>query len=239
MLATRLADEPGLHVVSSLAGRLAAPHPPAGEVRSGGFGGAAAMADWLRERTPALVVDATHPFAAQVSAHAVTAAQASASALLRLQRPGWQAQPGDRWWRAPSLAAAADLVPALGRRPLLTTGRQGLAVFTEHPAWAALDPLVRCVEPPSAPVTARTTVLLARGPFTLAGELALLREHHVDVLVTKDSGGEQTRAKLDAARDLGLPVVVVDRPEVPPAPSVATVEEAVAWVRGRIGAADR
>ena len=192
------------------------------------------MAEWLRSRAPALVVDATHPFATQVSAHAVDAAARTVSPLLRLQRPGWQAQQGDRWWRVATLGAAADLVPTLGRRPLVTTGRQGLTAFTEHPACSALDLLVRCVEPPRGPMPPRTKVLLARGPFTVAGELTLLREHRIDVVVTKDSGGVETSAKLAAARELGLPVVLVDRPAAPCAATVASVDEALAWVHGHL-----
>ncbi len=238
-LAANLVGVSGLRVVSSLAGRLDAPHLPVGEVRTGGFGGTEPMADWLRARVPALVVDATHPFAVQVSIHAVAAAGRTDTPLLRLQRPGWQAQQGDRWWRVGTLRAAADLVPTLGRRPLVTTGRQGLRAFTEHPGCAALHLVVRCVEPPREPTPPKTTMLLARGPFTVADELTLMREHRIDVVVTKDSGGADTSAKLAAARALGLPVVLVDRPTAPRAATVTTVDEAIAWVLGRVSAASR
>lgn len=230
---------PGLRVVSSLAGRLDAPHVPVGEVRTGGFGGVEPMADWLRARAPALVVDATHPFAVQVSTHAVAAAGRTDSPLLRLQRPGWRAHERDQWWRVQTLGAAADLVPTLGRRPLITTGRSGLTAFTEHPGCAALDLLVRCVERPHEPTPRKTTVLLARGPFTVADELTLMREHRIDVVVTKDSGGIDTSAKLAAARALGLPVILVDRPTAPSAATVATVDETLAWVRGHVDGVSR
>lgn len=232
-LAARLDAVAGLRVVSSLAGRLAEPAPPGGEVRSGGFGGVDGLAAWLRAHEPAVVVDATHPFAEQISRHAVLAARATASPLLRLQRPGWTPQDGDRWLRVPDVRAAADLLPTVGRRPLITTGRQHLAAFTGHPACSLLHVVARCVEPPTGPLPTRTTVLLAQGPYSLAGERALLSEHRIDVVVTKDSGGDQTRAKLDAARELGLPVVMIDRPSAPEGPTVATVAQAELWVLDR------
>jgi precorrin-6A/cobalt-precorrin-6A reductase len=241
-LAARLvdrADPAGLRVITSLAGRLAQPRLPAGQIRSGGFGGIAPLAAWLARHTPALLVDATHPFAARISEHAWAAAAATGTPLLRLARPGWVAGPGDRWWRVPELRAAADLLPTLGARPLVTTGRQDLAAFTENPACARLDLVLRCVEPPGHPLPARTTVLLASGPYTLAAERALMRQHRIDVLVTKDSGGESTRAKLDAARELGVPVVMVDRPHSPRGaaaiPTVTTVGQAERWVLDSLG----
>ena len=159
--------------------------------------------------------------------------RASAAAgvpLLVLRRPGWQAGPGDDWRRVPALPEAAALLPDLGERAFLTTGRQGLGAF------AGLDRtwfLARCVDPPEPPLPARLQVLLDRGPYTVDGELALLREHRIDVLVTKDSGGEQTVAKLTAARTVGIPVVMVSRPPTPAAPTVATVADALAWVLAR------
>ncbi|MGN7142591.1 precorrin-6A/cobalt-precorrin-6A reductase, partial [Streptomyces pseudogriseolus] len=132
--------------------------------------------------------------------------------LLVLRRPGWGPGPGDRWHPVPSLDAAAAALPGLGRRVFLTTGRLGLAAFA---GLTELSFVVRSVEPPEPPLPPHTDVLLARGPFTVADETALLREHRVDVLVTKDSGGAATSAKLTAARDLGLPVVVVRRPPLP------------------------
>lgn len=238
-LAVRLGDVPDLRAVSSLAGRLDDPRLPVGEVRSGGFGGVNGLAAWLRANSPAMVVDATHPFAGQISGHALAASELAQSPLLRLQRPGWTARAGDRWLRVPDVAAAADLVPTVGRRPLLTTGRQDLASFTGHPVCSLLDLLVRCVEAPDTPLPARTTVLLARGPYTFAGDRALLRERGIDVLVTKDSGGDRTRAKLDAARELGLPVVMIDRPPASPGvATVASVAEAEQWVLDALSRAD-
>ncbi|WP_274564191.1 cobalt-precorrin-6A reductase [Streptomyces spiramyceticus] len=212
-LAQTLAPRPGLRVTTSLAGRVSQPRMPEGEVRTGGFGGAEAMAAWMRTHGVTAVVDATHPFAAVISANAAEAAAASGTPLIALRRPGWEPGPGDRWHMADDLADAATRLPALGRRVFLTTGRLGLAAF------AALDELhflVRSVEPPEPPLPRNCDILLDRGPYTLDGETDLLRTHAVDVLVTKDSGGPATAAKLTAARDLDLPVVVVRRPPPPP-----------------------
>ena len=225
-LAADLVDD-GMAVVSSLAGRVAHPLLPPGEVRIGGFGGAAGLAAWLREQRPAAVVDATHPFAAAMTAAAAEAAAAAGVPLLRLQRPGWTAGPGDDWRWVGSLEEAAVAVAGFGS-VFVTTGRQGLAAFADVPGHC----LVRTVDPPEPPLPRRVTVVLARGPFSVADETALMREHAVDVLVTKDSGGSMTAAKLTAARDLGVPVVLVRRPPLPAGVPVAgSVAAARAWVR--------
>ena len=144
-----------------------------------------------------------------------------------LRRPGWSPRSGDRWHRVADLDAAARALPSVGGRALLTVGRQGVAAFaTVSDVWF----LLRCIDAPSDPLPPRSQVLLTRGPFTVAGELALLRDHAIDVVVTKDSGGSATAAKLDAARELGLPVVVVDRPPGPGLPSVADVDAVIAWL---------
>lgn len=222
----------GAKVTSSLAGRVARPKLPPGEVRIGGFGGADGLAEWLRAHRVDAVIDATHPFARTISFSAASAAAAVHVPLLALRRPGWVPVEGDRWHRADSLGGAAQLLPSLGRRVFLTTGRMGLAAF------AGLDTLwflMRSVDAPDAPCPARMEVLLDRGPFTLDGERELLRRHRVDVLVTKDSGGDATAPKLAAAREAGIPVVVVRRPPVPEGvPVAATPEGAVAWLRARL-----
>jgi precorrin-6A/cobalt-precorrin-6A reductase len=219
----------GVDVLSSLAGRVADPVLPEGDVRIGGFGGAEGLADWLAGHRPGAVVDATHPFAARITASAASAAAASGTPLLRLQRPGWAPRAGDRWRFVDSLGAAAAAVAGY-RSVFLTTGRQGVRAFADLPGRV----LVRMVDPPAEPLPAGATLLLDRGPFSVADELALMREHAVDVVVTKDSGGSMTEAKLTAARELGLPVVLVRRPPLPAGvPVVATVEEALAWVRAQ------
>ncbi|MFH8497209.1 cobalt-precorrin-6A reductase [Streptomyces coeruleorubidus] len=227
-LAELLNDTPGLTLTSSLAGRVASPRLPPGEVRIGGFGGAEGLAAWLREHRVDVLIDATHPFAGTISFHAARAAATAHVPLLALRRPGWVPVEGDDWHDAGSLEEAARLLPALGRRVFLTTGRMGLAAF------AALDDLwflVRSVDAPEAPHPARMDVLLDRGPFTLDGERELLRRHRIDVLVTKDSGGAATAPKLTAAREAGLPVLVIRRPLVPEGvPVVTGPEEAARWV---------
>jgi precorrin-6A/cobalt-precorrin-6A reductase len=228
-LATLLVAEAGVRVVTSLAGRVSDPILPDGEVRIGGFGGPAGLADWLRANRIQALVDATHPFAVGITGSAAAASRSSGVALLRLQRPGWVAGSGDWWIRVPSLAQAAAALADLGERVLLTTGRQGLATF------APLDRhwfVVRSVNPPDPPVPCRMLALLDRGPFTVDGELDLMRKHAIQVVVTKDSGGNMAAAKLAAARVLGLPVVMVDRPPQPNVPTVTSVDEVVDWVRG-------
>ncbi|MFD6495149.1 cobalt-precorrin-6A reductase [Streptomyces sp. NPDC060188] len=234
LLATDAADSPpGPRVTNSLAGRVAAPRLPPGAVRVGGFGGAEGLAAWLREHAVDALVDATHPFAGTISFNAAKAATDARVPLLALRRPGWTAVEGDAWHEAGSLEEAAELLPTLGRRMFLTTGRMGLAAF------AALDDLwflVRSVEAPASPHPSRMEVLLDRGSFTLDGERELLRRHRIDVVVTKDSGGAATAPKLTAAREAGLPVVVVRRPPVPDGVRVVSgPEQALRWLTDECG----
>lgn len=226
-LAAALAPCNDLRVISSLAGAVANPRLPAGEVRVGGFGGPERLAAWLRSERVDAVVDATHPFAERISASAAAACWAAGVPRLRLERPGWTPRPGDRWEWVDSLEAAARAVPELGRRAFLTTGRQGLAAFADV---RGVSFLIRCVDPPAGRLPAEHELLLDRGPYTLAGERGLFERHGLDVLVTKDSGGEHTAAKLDAARELACPVVVVRRPARPRGERVTVVEDAIAWV---------
>ncbi|MFI6625241.1 cobalt-precorrin-6A reductase [Streptomyces sp. NPDC050528] len=225
-LAAELTALPEAKVTTSLAGRVSRPGALAGDVRIGGFGGAEGLAAWLREHHVDALVDATHPFAESITANAARAGAATGVPVVVLRRPGWQPGPGDHWHTVASLEEAADALPALGHRILLTTGRLGLAAFAHL---AQLHFVVRSVEPPEPPMPPDVDVLPARGPFTVADEAALLREHRIDVVVTKDSGGAATAAKLTAAREAGVPVVVVRRPPLPegvsPVPDVAGVLE--------------
>jgi precorrin-6A/cobalt-precorrin-6A reductase len=229
-------DAAGVAVTSSLAGRVQRPRLPAGETRIGGFGGPEALARWIGEHGVRAVIDATHPFAQRISASAAQACPQAGVALLRLERPGWSERTGDSWQWVGDLDAAAAAVALAGPRPggraagrrrvLLTTGRQGLAAFADvDDAWF----LVRCVDPPQPPLPRHHELLLDRGPYTLEGELALVDQHRIDLVVTKDSGGPHTVAKLDAARERGLPVVVVRRPPRLDVPTVTTVQEALEW----------
>ncbi|MEV7424736.1 cobalt-precorrin-6A reductase [Streptomyces sp. NPDC091212] len=228
-LAEALHGRTRFRVTTSLAGRVARPVPPPGDVRVGGFGGADGLARWLREHRVDALIDATHPFAATISHNAALAAASTRVPLLALRRPSWEPVAGDDWRTVGSLDEAAEALRGLGaRRVFLTTGRMGLAAF------AHLDGpwfLVRSVDAPEPPCPARTEVLLDRGPFTLDGEREILRRHRIDAVVTKDSGGAATAPKLTAAREAGVPVVVVRRPPVPEGVAVAeTVEDAVEWV---------
>lgn len=226
-LAARLSAR-GLQVVTSLAGRTSAPLEVEGTVRVGGFGGTSGLSTWLSSSSPGVVVDATHPFAARMSGAAAVACAAAGVPLVRLLRPGWTAGPGDRWERVASLDAAAARVDAVGSRAFLAVGGGGVAAFAGVRAWC----LVRSIEPPDAPLPAAGEVVLARGPFGVGDEVALLRRWAIDVVVCRDSGGPLD-GKLTAARTLELPVLVVDRPPPPPGvPVVGSVDAAVGWVTG-------
>jgi precorrin-6A/cobalt-precorrin-6A reductase len=218
-------------VVSSLAGRVTDPRLPSGEVRVGGFGGIDGLVEWLRANDITAVVDATHPFADTMTAHAVAATARVGVPLLVLRRPGWTPEPGDDWRWVDSVDEVAANLP--GERVFLTTGRQDIGVFARCSQFF----LARSVDPPEPPLPQRIHVVLDRGPFTVDGEVELMRTHAVDVLVTKDSGSEQTAAKLVAARRLGIPVVIVRRPPAPDVPTVSTVDGAVEWVRRGSGEA--
>ena len=228
-LAAALSTDSPARVVTSLAGRVARPRLPHGETRVGGFGGPDGLARWLRDERIGAVVDATHPFANRISTSAVTACAQTGTPLLVLRRPGWTAGPGDVWHRVPDLTAAAAALPALGSRAMLTTGRQSLAAFAPL---SGVFFLIRTVDPPQPPLPADRVLLLDRGPYTVDGERTLMRTHAIDVLVTKDSGGDETYAKLVAARELGLPVLMVNRAAASPAPTVSDVNAAVTWLAG-------
>jgi len=222
----------GVDLISSLAGRVREPRLPDGPVRVGGFGGADGLAAFLREEGITHLIDATHPFAAGITANAAHAAADAGVPRLMLCRPAWELDPD--WETVADIAAAAAAVREWpGESVFLTTGRRDLDAFTADSAHRFL---VRTVDPPDGPpLPPSMTVILDRGPYTVEGESALLRAHHIGLLVTKNSGGPMTAAKLQAARDLGVQVVVVARPPLPPDSTVvATVPEAVAWVSAQI-----
>lgn len=227
-LAARLVER-GDTVVSSLAGRVSDPALPVGEVRTGGFGGVDGLAEHVLASGYTAVVDATHPFAAQITGNAVAACARAGVPLVRLQRPGWTEHPhaAEFTW-VDDVEAAREVAEGLGHRPFLTTGRQQLEAFA---GWDDRYVLARVVDPPDWTVPPSWEVLRARGPYSYEAERALLDSRAVDVLLTKDSGGALTAAKLTAAHDLGVPVVVVRRPAVPEGVrTVGTVDDAVAAI---------
>lgn len=220
----------GQRVISSLAGRTESPRLPAGEVRIGGFGGVEGLMDYLRQQGIRCVIDATHPFAAQMGWHAWGACRLSGVPLLRIERPPWTPAPGDRWEEVAGWSEAVERLRWINaRRVFLAIGRQELQHF------ASLDDLwflIRLVSPPDPlPPFRQAEWLYARGPFALADERDLLDRYRIDAIVCKNSGGEATAAKLIAARERGIPVVMRKRPPRPPeVQSVATVEAALAWL---------
>ena len=218
----------GIDVVSSLAGVIEGPRMPPGQVRVGGFGGADGLADYLREHAVEAVVDATHPFAARISGNAAAACTATSTALMRLERPSWAERPdASDWCWVDDLAAARIAAGERGRRIFLAVGRQGLAELAD---WTEPAIVARVVEPPAVALPANWQLLCARGPFPVAEERALFAAHRIEVLVAKDSGGPTT-AKLDAAAELGVAVVMVRRPPAPDGvAAVASVAEAERWL---------
>lgn len=237
-LAGTLVDR-DLDVVSSLAGRVSTPRLPAGDTRVGGFGGVDGLATFLRDQGVERVIDATHPFATTMTRHGVEAARLVGIPFVRYARPGWASHPRAATWTwVSSYDEAREAAGRIGRRPFLTTGRQTLPHFLEQ--WSEREVLVRVVEPLAEEPPARWRVVLDRGPYHLDGERALISGARVDVLLTKDSGGAYTAAKLSAADELGIPVVVVSRPDLPSgACEVATLEAAVDWVLGPGSAQER
>lgn len=232
-LAERLASDPRFETLLSFAGRTARPERPATPSRVGGFGGAPGLAAFLREGAYSALIDATHPFAAQISSHAVWAAAAVAVPLLRVVRPLWQPVAGDQWIEVDDMQAAAHALGATPRRVFLTIGRQEVAAFAAAPQH---DYLLRAIDPfdPGLP---RTRVLAARGPFSLEAERALLERERIELLVSKNAGTNATYPKLAAARALSIPVVMVARPRLPPAPETDSLDDVLAWLEHLHGAA--
>lgn len=232
-LARELQGNERLHCISSLAGRTEQPVLPPGEVRSGGFGGIAGLSDYLVREKIDLVLDATHPFAAQMARHAFEACRALGLPRAKLVRPPWVASPGDRWTMMPSVTAAAVFLrfhPA--HRIFLTVGRQELGPFVplgggerNGTRWF----LTRLVDPPGDDVALPAgDVVLGRGPFTPDDEAALMRQHRIDLLVTKNAGG--SAAKIAAAAELHIPVLMIERPPLPPGEIVESTGAALAWI---------
>lgn len=228
-LVERFADA---RIITSLAGRTTNPRLPKGEIREGGFGGADGLADYLKTENVDLLIDATHPYAATITAHAARAAVTANVRRIALVRPAWTARPGDRWTHVPDMAGAVWEISRASDACLITTGIQDLSAFAPI---VTTKLYVRLIEAPTEPLPLPDAeIVIGRPPYKVDEERVLMQMLGIDLLVTKNAGGDGTRAKIDAARDLGIPVIMIDRPAPPPGETVASVEEAVAWVEGQL-----
>lgn len=223
-LASRLDADERFFPVTSLAGLTSAPEPVDGETRIGGFGGVAGLHRFIEDHAIAAVVDASHPFAVQISANAVEACEEAGVPCLRLERPPWETQEGDNWTIVPDVRAAAFTIPPEARA-FVTVGRQEIGHFFER---GDIFVLARMIERPDIDIPAWAELMLARPPFTLQQEKTLMAARDISVLVTKNSGGDATYAKVAAAREMGLPVLMVARPEKTGAVSASGVEDLIA-----------
>lgn len=230
-LAEALASRTDLEVTLSYAGRTPIARDQPLPMRIGGFGGAEGLRNYLRQHATDAVIDATHPFAARMSGNAAEACASEDVPLARLQRPGFTAAAGDDWNRVPDFASAARALGTVPKRVFLTIGQGGLEAFAAAPRHFYL---VRSIEPPTGRLPPLMTLRLDRPPYTAASEEALMRSERIDVLVTKDSGGAATAGKLVAARRLGLPVVMIERPALPAGGETFQEPEAILdWIERR------
>ena len=230
-LARSLAGEPKIAPVLSLAGRTKSPKLPPIPHRVGGFGGIDGLIAYLNENHVAAMIDATHPFAAQMTDHAAAAAEATGVPLIRIDRPAWQPQEGDTWIPVATMAEAAVALGPAPKRVFLTIGRNELGAFRTAPQHHYLT---RSVDPPGDDVRPPTcTTIEAVGPFRLDDERKLIADHGIEMLVTKNAGGTATAAKLTAAREAGIPVVMVERPPLPAIDTVPDAAAALSWLMGK------
>ncbi len=227
-LTAKVATIPGIEAIASLAGRTHNPSIPVGNVRIGGFGGVAGLVDYLRQMQIDLLIDATHPFANQISFNAAAAAREVGVPHLMLIRPPWQKVSGDRWIEVENTKTAAATLENQVQRVFLTVGRQELSNFAYlQEIWF----LMRMIDPPNSDAVIPPGMILCdRGPFALDNERKILTYHNIDTIVSKNSGGDATYAKVIAARELGLKVVMVNRPATPPGEQVTDVDAALAWL---------
>ena len=225
-----------IDAVYSYAGRTQIPLPHALPTRVGGFGGVDGLANFIREAAITHVVDATHPFAAEMSRNAAIACAAIGVPLLALERAPWTRTAGDHWIEVADIAGAVAALPERPARVFLAIGRQHIAPFAQRPQHAYT---LRFVDAPDGALPLPDAeVIVSRGPFTQEGDLALMRERGIEWLVARNAGGDGARAKIDAARELGLPVIMIARPELAERPRVASVDEVLAWLShdARLGA---
>ncbi|KRQ11510.1 MULTISPECIES: cobalt-precorrin-6A reductase [Bradyrhizobium] len=230
LLAAAIASA-GIDAVYSYGGRTRAPADQPLPVRSGGFGGVSGLADYLQREAITHVVDATHPFAAEMSRNAIAACAQTATPLLTLERAPWDKTSGDRWIEVADVVSAAAALPDSRASVFLAIGRQHVAPFGARPQHAYT---LRFVDPPEQALPLPDAdVIVSRGPFTLEGELAMMRTRRVEWIVARNSGGTGARAKIDAARVLGLPVIMITRPSLPDRPRVESVSEVMQWLGHR------
>ena len=227
-LAAALADRLAFAVTLSLAGRTRQPAPQPVPVRTGGFGGPEGLAHYLRDENIDVIIDATHPYAAIISANAARAAKAAAVPLLALRRPPWPKADGDHWTEVDTVEDAVAALGSAPRRVFLALGRKELQPFAAAPQHIYLIRSVDPVDPPLA--VPHAAYIVARGPFSEAADRALLERHNIEMIVAKNSGGDATYGKIAAARALQLPVIMLKRPALPEVESVATVDEVLAWL---------
>jgi precorrin-6A/cobalt-precorrin-6A reductase len=226
-LASALAGRSDVAVTLSLAGRTAEPAPQPVPIRRGGFGGAAGLARHLREQRIDVLIDATHPYAAVISANAAEAAREAGVKLLALRRPPWEKRAGDNWLVVDTVEDAVHALGVAPRRVFLALGRKELRPFEAAPQHFYLVRSVDAVAPPLA--VPHAEYINARGPFAETQDRALLERHRIETIVAKNSGGEATYGKIAAARSLALPVIMLKRPVLPDVPFVATVADALRW----------
>lgn len=220
----------GIDAVYSYGGRTRAPADQPLPTRIGGFGGARGLADTIRRESITHVIDATHPFAAEMSRNAVEACTETGTPLIALERAPWVKTPGDNWIEVSEVCAAAAALPDAPARVFLAIGRQHIAPFATRPQHAYT---LRFVDPPEATLPFAADVIVSRGPFTLDGELEMLRARGIAWIVARNSGGDGARAKIDAARMLGLPVIMISRPKLPERLRVESVAEVMQWLGHR------
>lgn len=219
-----------MDAVYSYGGRTRAPADQPLPTRIGGFGGLSGLADYIRREGITHVIDATHPFAAEMSRNAVAACAETGTPLIALERTPWAKTPGDNWIEVGDVDAAVAALPELPANVFLAIGRQHIAPFGNKPQHAYT---LRFVDPPEAPLPFPADVIVSRGPFTLDGELEMLRIRCIAWIVARNSGGDGARAKIDAARTLGLPVIMIVRPELPERQRVESVAEIMQWLGHR------
>ncbi|ALF55198.1 cobalt-precorrin-6X reductase [Nostoc piscinale CENA21] len=231
-LGARVATIDGIEAIASLAGRTREPSLPSRNVRIGGFGGVDGLVEYLRQMKIDVLIDATHPFASQISYNAAAAANEVGIPRLMLIRPAWEKTTSDRWIEVDSNAAAADILPNQAKRVFLTVGRQELSTFAHlQDIWF----LMRMIDPPGKDALVPPGIILCdRGPFILENERKILVQHNIDTIVSKNSGGDATYAKIIAARELGVQVVMVKRSSVPTGEQVTDVDGAVAWLLDKL-----